>query len=107
MSFNVSTPISVKQGSQFQDSHSQRKTLASSNINLSRIKTTNNIFALWHKVNFEMGLLVPLSTLNIEDKKSIKVMKKRWSQHKCAVDGYENLEGRSSGNVSTGTFQEK
>ena len=79
-SVNVSTSISEEQESQFQDAHSQRKVLASSNINLSRIKSTNDIFTLWYKGNYEMGLLVPLSNLSTKEKTSIKGMKQRWSQ---------------------------
>ena len=50
MSVNPSTSSSVEQGSQFQDAHSQMKTLASCNINLSRIKLINEIFHFGAKV---------------------------------------------------------
>ena len=59
---------------------SQRKVLVSSRLNMSKVKSDQDILSSWYKVNANMGPLVPLCTLNPSEKKSICRVDQRCSQ---------------------------
>ena len=62
MGANESASGPVEHGPSSQSASSQRKNVASSDINLSRIENIQDVFTSWHKGNPGMGLLVPTTT---------------------------------------------